>query len=352
MNLSLSVLRQLFLCLIVMFTTLLMISLPEGQTLQNGCLGIVLGVLFFLCLLILDRCLKTINLRSINISILGCFVGYLMGKVFFLIFEAALEMSSIEARITPSILELIKIFVFLATTYLGAVVTLRASDELYITIPFVHFTQETQKKKDLIVDFSALSDLRIIDLALTGLINHTLIIPRFVLKDLYFRSELMKDISSLKAKKTLEVIRRLESIPHLELRYHETDFSEIKDPLEKIIRLAHLINANVLTSDANCIPTAAFEGIQVINLQSLSNALQPLMQGGEVISIKIQRLGKEVGQGVGYLEDGSMVVINGSSEMIGKIVEGKVLSVKHTSSGRIVFCNLVGDENAFKESLL
>ncbi|CAM0117265.1 PIN/TRAM domain-containing protein [Rhabdochlamydiaceae symbiont of Dictyostelium giganteum] len=324
--------------------TLFMTSLPQGKTVQNGLLGIILGTIFTLFLIGMDQMFKKITLRSLNIALLGCLIGYLMGKTFFLIFEAALEISSLETKVNPSLLELLKVLVFLMTTYLGAIITLRSSDELYISIPFVHFTPLAQKKKDLIIDTSALLDSRIIDLALTGLVDHTLIIPQFIVKNLQMRGEKGEDLIHSKARDSLEVLKKLESILGLELRYHETDFPEIKELGGKIVRLAHLLDANILTSDTSRIQSPNIEGVRVINLQALSNALQPLMQGGEHISIKIQRLGKEAGQGVGYLEDGSMVVVNGSSDRVGKTVEGRVLSVKHTSSGRIVFCNLTGGE--------
>jgi uncharacterized protein YacL len=92
---------------------------------------------------------------------------------------------------------------------------------------------------------------------------------------------------------------------------------------------------------------AAIEGVRVINLHTLSNALKPLMQAGEHIKIKIQRYGKEPRQGVGYLEDGTMVVVNGGGEYIGEIIDAKVLSVKHTSSGRMIFCNAPDEEGGY-----
>jgi uncharacterized protein YacL len=113
----------------------------------------------------------------------------------------------------------------------------------------------------------------------------------------------------------------------------------VKELASKIIRLGRLLDANILTADAGKIQSSAVEGVRLINLHALSNALKPLMQTGEQIRVKIQRYGKEPRQGVGYLEDGTMVVVNGGGSYIGETIDAIVLSVKHTSSGRIIFCN-------------
>src|ERR1044072_7233269 len=99
------------------------------------------------------------------------------------------------------------------------------------------------------------------------------------------------------------------------------------------------MNTNIITSDINRIQQASIEGVRIINIHLLSNALKPLTQAGEFINIKIQRYGKEPRQGVGYLDDGTMVVVNGGAEFIGETIKAQVLSVKHTSSGRMIFCN-------------
>ena len=152
------------------------------------------------------------------------------------------------------------------------------------------------------------------------------------------------DQTKIKAKRCIETLKKLEDIPTLELRYNDTDFPEIKDQTSKLFRLARLLDANILTADISRVQSASIEGIKIINLHTLSNALKPLMQAGEQIKIKIQRYGKEPRQGVGYLEDGTMVVVNGGGDFIGETIDAQVLSVKHTSSGRMIFCNAFDQE--------
>ncbi|MBS0616367.1 MAG: TRAM domain-containing protein [Verrucomicrobia bacterium] len=321
-----------------------MTSTPTGDSTTNILWGMGLGITFGCFLVALDMLFRRYNLRAFNIAIIGVFIGYLMGEALLLVFNAILEISSISVVIQPQTLEIIKIALFLFGIYLGTIMTLRASDELYVSIPFVKFTQTTQKKKDLIVDTSVLADARIIDVVATGLFDHQLIIPRFVIKELYAQSETGDEPTRVRARRCLDVSKKLEAVPHLELRYNDTDFPEVKDTTGKLVRLARLLDANILSADVSRVQMSSIEGISIINMHSLSNALKPLMQAGEFIRIKIQRYGKEPRQGVGYLEDGTMVVVNGGGDFIGDLIDARVLSVKHTTSGRMIFCN-VADES-------
>lgn len=349
MNISLAFMRTLFVVLSVFFMTTFMVSSPTGSFHANALVGILLGLIFGFLLIGFDIAFKRFNLRSFNIAIIGIFIGYLMGQALVLIFDAILDISRISIILQPQTLEIIKIALFLFGTYLGTIMTLRASDELYVSIPFVKFSPTTEKKKDLIIDSSVLSDARIIDVSTTGLLDHQLVIPRFVIKELYAMAEIGDEFTKSKARRSLEVIKKLEAIPELELRFNDTDFPDVKETHGKLLRLARLLDANLLTADISRIQMASIEGIRVINIHTLSNALKPLMQAGEFIKIKIQRYGKEPRQGVGYLDDGTMVVVNGGGNYIGEVIDAKVLSVKHTTSGRMIFCNAVDEENLSEE---
>ncbi|MBM3207464.1 MAG: hypothetical protein FJZ57_02515, partial [Chlamydiae bacterium] len=294
-----------------------MLSSTSGAPQTNLLIGIGLGSLLGVTLIGFDIIFRKFNLRSFNIGIVGLFIGYLMGEALVLVFGAILDISSLTIVLQPQVIEMIKISLFLFGTYLGTIMTLKTSDELYVSIPFVKFSPTSQKKKDLVVDSSVLSDARIIDLSSTGVLDHTLIIPRFLIKEIYAISEIGDEVSKNKAKKSLEIIKKLEAIEGLELRFNDTDFPEVKDIQGKLIRLARLLDANILSADITKIQMSSLEGIRIINLHTLSNALKPLTQTGEFIKIKIQRYGKEPRQGVGYLEDGTMVVVNGGGKFLG-----------------------------------
>lgn len=345
MNLSVAFMRILFVILSVFFMTTFMISNTSGSLQTNILIGVLIGFVFGLFLISFDLLFKRFNLRSFNIAVIGIFLGYLMGQALVLVFDAILDISRASISLQPQTLEMLKIALFLFGTYLGTIMTLRAADELYVSIPFIKFAPTVEKKKDLIIDSSVLSDARIIDLATTGLLDNQIIIPRFIIKELYTQAEIGDEFSKLKAKKCLEVLKKIELIAELGLRFNDTDFPDVKDVQGKLLRLARLLDANLLTADISRVQIAEIEDIRVINIHTLSNSLKPLMQAGEFIKIKVQRYGKEPRQGVGYLDDGTMVVINGGGNYIGDIVDAKVLSVKHTSSGRMVFCNAMDSES-------
>lgn len=339
MNASLVFTRTLFTILSVFFMTVYVISGPDGIQFSKFGLGLAIGLLFSAALIGFDILFKRFNLRSFNIAVLGLFFGYLMGQALVLILSVILEIGASSFHFSDTTLEVFKIGLFLFGIYTGTLMTLRSSDEIYISIPFVRFSMSAQKKRDLVVDGSILHDSRLIDLSSSGIFDSHLVLPRFLIKELYLQAETCEEPLRSKAKKSLELIKKLEALPSLDVRYNDTDFSDVKDLLGKTVRLARLLDGNILTADGNQIHIPTIEGVRFINIHDLSKALKPLTQTGEKIKIKIQRIGKEPRQGVGYLDDGTMVVINGGGSFLSETIEATVLSVKHTSSGRIIFCN-------------
>jgi uncharacterized protein YacL len=333
---SLPFIRAFFLLISILFLTTYVISI-NGASFGSITIGIIAGLLLGSVLIGIEMLLKRINLRTFNLIILGLFFGYLMGSAIMLLINTLLNVSPIS--LTPETMSLTKIIVYLFSIYFGTTMAIRASDEISLSIPFVKFQPTDQKKKDLLCDLSALSDARVIDLATSGLLDNHLIIPRFLVKELNNMNENGDEAAKAKARRSLEALKKLESLPTLNLRYSDTDFVENKESLPKLFHLARMLDASILTADLNRIQQSTSEGIRIINIHSLSNALKPITQNGELLNIKIQRYGKEPRQGVGYLDDGTMVVVNGGAEYIGESIKAQVLSVKHTSSGRMIFCN-------------
>lgn len=342
MNISLTFIRVFFIVICILFMTTYATTMSaEGLTLINFLIGVAAGGAIGALIISSDVIFKRFNLRSFNIAALGLFFGYLMGNATFLILENVLDFARLH--ISSGTADLLKNTIYLFTAYLGMVMTARASEELYVSIPFIKFKPTSHKKKDILIDSSILMDSRIIDLASSGLLDHHLILPRFILKELYAMAESNDEALKAKSRRCLDVFKKLESISTLDLRYADTDFPEIKDSMSKLIRLARLMDANIITADISRIQQSSIEGIRIVNIHTLSNALKPISQAGEYINIKIQRYGKEARQGVGYLEDGTMVVVNGGAEHIGETIKAQVLSVKHTSSGRMIFCNATNE---------
>lgn len=341
MSISLSFVRVIFLFLAVLvMTAFTTTTLNGGVTFLNAILGIASGLLFSGVLIVAETALSKFNLRAFNLTLLGLFIGFLMGQAVFLILEAVVDLSHLT--LSAASIGSLRAATFLFTTYLGLIFTVKAADEISLSIPFVKFNPEVQKKKNILLDPALLSDPRLIDIASSGLLDQRLILARFAVKELLSQTDVGDEVSKAKVRKALEVVKRLENIPGLDLQYADNDFADIKDPIAKLIRLARLLDTNLITADINRIQQSTIEsidGIKIINITTLSNALKPPSQSGEVLNIKIQRYGKEPRQGVGYLEDGTMVVVNGGAEYIGETIKCHVLSVKHTTSGRMIFCN-------------
>jgi len=344
MSLSLNFARILFGILSTFFMITYMISYPVGSLPLKVLTGICLGGTFTLVLIGFDTFFKRYNLRIFNTAIVGLFFGYLMGQALLLIFGAILQITALTMTVNPATIDIIKISMFLFGTYIGYVLTVRFAEEIHISIPFVRFNHSVQKKKDLILDLTALNDLRFIDFCSTGVLNNQLILPKFILKHLNSQLETGDETTKLRARKTLEIIKKLQTIPNLGLRSNETDFPETYEIQQKSLRLARVLDANILLSDGNRVGMPSTDDILFVNLHSLSQCLKPLSPPGENITIKVQRYGKEPKQGVGYLDDGTMVVINNGGDFIGEIIDTQVISVKQTSAGRIIFTNAVVED--------
>lgn len=343
MKLSITFTRILFLALCTLFSVL--IATSEKTPLNTPLAPLIggLGGLAFGSIIIgLDNYLKSLNLRSFNAATLGIVFGYLLGEALMLVVQTV--MNTVTTEVAPMITTTIRAGVLLTTSYLGMVITMRASNELYACVPFVQFKTVNQKRKDFVIDFTALSDPRLIDLATTGVVDQRLVIPNFAVKELNEQLEADDEAIRTKARRSLDAIKKLESIPELELRLVETIQPDAKDLATKLARAARQLEANILTADASRNGPLGSDGIRYININALSSSLKSQSQTGEILNIKIQRYGKEPRQGVGYLEDGTMVVVNGGAEFIGETIRVQVLSVKHTSSGRMIFCNTLEND--------
>lgn len=345
MAVSLVFTRIFFSILSTIFLVAYMAAYPSGSLGLKIIIGLALGGVFSLLLIGFDTMFRKFNLRSFNTAILGLFFGSLMGFALVFVFNALVQICALTLTLNTTVIELTKAVLLIFGTYLGTILTIRFSDELHISVPFVRFSQSVLKKRDIILDQSALTDMRLIDLCTSGILNNQLVLPRFIVKELQKQMELSDEPSRVRIRKSFETIKKLESINGLGLRYQEMDFSEMKDVSQKLLKLARITDSNILTSDTNKLQQHPIsDDVLLINLHSLSSALKPLTPPGEGIQIKVQRYGKEPKQGVGYLEDGTMVVINNGGDYIGEVIDTQVISVKQTSAGRIIFTNAMVED--------
>jgi len=212
---------------------------------------------------------------------------------------------------------------------------------------FSFVSQKTENRTDkkitslpeIVVDTSAFIDGRIEELSKTGFILGKLIIPRFILDELQKVSDNSDDLKRARGRRGLEVLSRLSKNPHIETEIIETDFRD-KEIDKKLVRLSSARNARLLTSDYNLNRVAEISGVTVLNINELANALKPIVLPGENLSVKIVAPGKEKGQGVGYLPDGTMVVVEDGEKKVGEELECQVERIYQTVAGKMIFVKI------------
>jgi uncharacterized protein YacL len=195
-----------------------------------------------------------------------------------------------------------------------------------------------------ILDTSVIIDGRIADLCETGFLEGTFIIPHFILNELQHIADSSDSMKRARGRRGLDVLNRIQKMSDLDIRIVEDDFPAIKEVDDKIVALAKQMNYKVITNDLNLNKVAEFQGVKVLNINELSNALKPVVLPGETMKVFILKEGKESGQGIAYLDDGTMIVVDDARRWIGKNVEVIVTSVLQTTAGRMIFTRLKDEQ--------
>ena len=216
---------------------------------------------------------------------------------------------------------------------------MRGKDEFNIIIPYVRFARQDQSEEIIILDTSVIIDGRIVDIIATHFIEGRFLVPRFVLRELQQIADSQDPLKRNRGRRGLDILNRMQKGTDIEVKINEEDFPEIRDVDAKIVKLGKLLSAKILTNDFNLNKIAQLEGVVVLNINDLANALKPVVLPGEEMMVKITREGKEYNQGVAYLEDGTMIVIDNARNMIGQTATVVVTSVLQTSAGRMIFAN-------------
>jgi uncharacterized protein YacL len=206
------------------------------------------------------------------------------------------------------------------------------------------FPRATPDRPVKLVDTSSLVDGRIADLAATGFIDGPLVIPEFVLRELQQIADATDPRKRTRGKRGFEVVQRLQRVPGLAVDVDGADVPDVKEVDEKLLALARVRGAKVITTDYNLNKRAEVVGVMVLNINDLATALKPAVVAGEPMRVHVLREGKESGQGVAYLDDGTMVVVDQGKRWIGQTVDVAVTSVLQTSAGRIIFTRLRDEE--------
>jgi len=221
------------------------------------------------------------------------------------------------------------------------VISIRGKDEFSLIIPYVKFVRQDENEDLTILDTSVIIDGRIADICETNFIEGRLIVPVFVLKELQHIADSEDSLKRARGRRGLDILNKIQKSKKIEVRIHNEDFEDIREVDSKIIRLAKVITAKVLTNDFNLNKIAELQGVKVLNINELSNALKPVFLPGEEMEIRITKEGKEYNQGVAYLDDGTMIVVDNAKQLIGQSIHVVVTSVLQTSAGRMIFANKV-----------
>jgi len=256
---------------------------------------------------------------------LGVFLGWSLGAVYKNITDDA-----------PTAL-FIRIFFLIIMPYIGFLVGVRKSEWLDPAHLFRFFKEKSSGRSYKILDTSVIIDGRITDLCDTGFIEGTLVIPQFVLKELQFIADSGDSLKRQRGRRGLDVLDHLQKSSQISVVIWEMDFPEIRDVDSKLMELARQLDAKIVTNDVNLNKVAKLRGISVLNINELANALRPVVLPGESMRVFILKEGKEKDQGVGYLDDGTMVVVDNSRRMIGQNVDITVTSVLQTTVGKMIF---------------
>ena len=297
-------------------------------------IGAAIGALW----VVIDLFFKRVSGRNVLSALLGIFIGLFVNRLFLSVVSLL--------PISEKSIEMLGIFMGFGLAYLGAVIILRGQSEFNFIIPFVNLETKGGRGEAIFLDTSVIIDGRIADMRDTNFFSGmSLYVPRFVLKELQLIADSSDPMKRSRGRRGLDVLNRIKTSTKVEVRIHETDFKDVNQVDAKLLKLARITNGKLFTNDYNLNKVAALQGIEVLNINDLANTLKPVLIPGEHMTVKIIKEGKESDQGVAYLDDGTMIVVDNARRLIGKNANVAVSSVLQTSAGRMIFAKLAEEES-------
>ncbi|MDD4893686.1 MAG: TRAM domain-containing protein [Candidatus Omnitrophica bacterium] len=297
-----------------------------------GIVGALSGVIVSGVIILAEMGMRRVSTRGLSSTVFGLILGLIMAKLV----SEALTL----APLSSSGLSVAKVVVTLIFCYLGMVIGLRGKDEFNIIIPYVRLRRQDQSAELTLVDTSAVIDGRILDISKTRFLENKLVIPKFVLKELQQIADSTDPIKRQRGRRGLEILHTLQKEMGQDIMLHEEELPDIPEVDAKLVKLAKILEAKIMTVDFNLNRVASLQGIKVLNINELANALKPMVFPGEEMHIKLLKEGKEHNQAIGYLEDGTMVVVEDARRLIGQEVKVAVTSVLQTQAGRMIFTKI------------
>jgi uncharacterized protein YacL len=277
-----------------------------------------------------------VRLREISLKrLIGAAVGSVLGILGAFLISLVLVRALPGSHGTVSFLQLL---ILLLMTYVGLLVGANKGEMLNLAaLGGLFGGEKVQKHSFKILDTSVIIDGRIADIAETGFLDGTLVVPQFVLRELQLVADSADSMKRNRGRRGLDVLQRIQKMASLNVQLLEDDFPSIREVDMKLIELAKLYNCKIVTNDFNLNKVAQLHGVEVLNINELANALKPVVLPGEVMRVFILKEGKEYNQGVAYLDDGTMVVVDGAKRLISKTVDISVTSVLQTTAGKMIF---------------
>src|SRR5437660_859881 len=307
--------------------------IPGHRLISTGAAGLIAIAIIFFEMRIRRSSLKTLIGAAVG-SILGIIGAYLIGSL-------------ISSQESMAVAPETKTFLTLALTffmaYVGLMVGAAKGDYLELSALGGIFSDKTARRDVKVLDTSVIIDGRIADVAETGFLTGTLIVPQFILRELQQVADSPDSSKRQRGRRGLDMLNRLQSNPSLDIQVVDTDFPAVKEVDLKLLELSKSLDGVVVTNDFNLNKVAQLHGIQVLNINELANSLKPVVLPGEAMRVFILKEGKEYNQGVAYLDDGTMVVVDNARRMIGKNADIAVTSVLQTTAGKMIFGRLWED---------
>ena len=286
--------------------------------------GAALGIIYF------EHRLKTATLKRL----IGGAIGSILGIIGAAIISHVLGTTQFD----KSSLSFITVFILFLMTYVGLVVGANKGDFLNLSALGGVFGGERPNKKIYkILDTSVIIDGRVADICETGFLDGILVIPHFVLRELQQVADSADALKRNRGRRGLDILQRIQKMAGITVQFVENDYPAVREVDMKLIELAKEFEAKIVTNDFNLNKVAQLRGVEVLNINELANALKPVYLPGETMKVFILKEGKEFNQGIAYLDDGTMVVVDNARKMIGKTVDCSVTSVLQTTAGKMIF---------------
>jgi uncharacterized protein YacL len=295
--------------------------------------GLVIGLAAGLVIILADRLLKGFSLRAFSSATFGLVLGLIFGNL--------LLASDVLHYQSETVQWMARLIVYATFGYLGMMLAMRSNrDEFSLIIPYVRFARQAMEREPVVVDTNVIIDGRIADLCATGFLSHSLIVPRFVLGELQLLADSHDPIKRERGRRGLEILNQLQQTPDIELTIRDSADDGDMTVDSRLVRTAKVLQARVLTNDSALCQVARLQQVVTLNLNDLARALRPALVVGDQIELSLVKEGREPHQAVGYLPDGTMIVVNHARPLLGKSARVTVASALQTAAGRLVFAEL------------